>query len=64
LLGGPAAMAATKQLLRTVPELARSEAFAWTSALSAGLFAGPEAAQGMAAFAERRPPDWVRPPAS
>lgn len=58
-LGGPEAMAATKQLLRRVPAMERSEAFAWTAELSASLFAGAEAAEGMAAFVERRPPTWA-----
>ncbi len=58
-LGGPSALAATKQLLRRVPVMARDEAFGWTSELSASLFAGPEAAEGMTAFVERRPPSWA-----
>ncbi len=58
-LGGPEAMAATKQLLRRIPAMERSEAFAWTAELSAALFAGAEAAEGMSAFVERRPPTWA-----
>jgi methylglutaconyl-CoA hydratase len=58
-LGGPAAVAATKQLLRRLPGLDRDEAFSWTSELSATLFAGPEAAEGMAAFVARRPATWA-----
>ena len=41
-----------------VPTLARDEAFARMRALSDELFAGPDAAEGMAAFAEKRPPNW------
>jgi enoyl-CoA hydratase/carnithine racemase len=58
-LGGPQAVAATKELLRRVPVLSRDEGFAYTSELSARLFAGSEAAEGMAAFVERRPPSWA-----
>jgi methylglutaconyl-CoA hydratase len=54
LLGGPNAVAATKALLRrphTMPEL---------QALSESLFTSEEGREGMAAFAEKRPPRWVR----
>jgi enoyl-CoA hydratase/carnithine racemase len=57
--GAPAAVAATKRILREVPGLPRDEAFEEMRALSDALFAGPDAAEGMAAFAERRAPRWV-----
>jgi methylglutaconyl-CoA hydratase len=57
-LSGPRAVAATKQLLATVPSLPRAEAWAWTTQLSASLFGSAEAAEGMAAFLQRRPADW------
>lgn len=57
--GGPAALAAAKRLLRDVPRLPRDEAFAITAELSAELFASEEAAEGMAAFREKRPARWV-----
>ncbi len=60
MLGGPEGLAATKQLLRRVPVLDRDQAFRWTAELSAALFASAEAAEGMAAFIERRPPRWAR----
>jgi len=60
-LGGAGAVAATKELLRRVPAMSRDAAFAYTSELSATLFAGPEAAEGMAAFVQRRPPSWAPP---
>jgi len=57
--GGPTALAAAKRLLRDVPDLPRDEAFAVTQQLSAELFASDEAAEGMAAFREKRPARWV-----
>ena len=59
--GGPAAIAATKQVLRTVPALGRDDAFEWTATLSESLFAGAEAAEGIAAFLARRRPSWAPP---
>jgi methylglutaconyl-CoA hydratase len=59
LEGGPAALASAKRLVRQVPSMSRADAFAWTSRLSAELFASPEAAEGMAAFRERRRPSWA-----
>ncbi len=58
-LGGPEAMRRTKQVLRQVPVMERGEAFAWTEQVSAQAFASAEAAEGMAAFVERRPPSWA-----
>jgi len=59
LLGGPQALAATKELLRRVPTMGRADAFAYTAELSAQRFRSAEAAEGMAAFVERRPPSWA-----
>jgi methylglutaconyl-CoA hydratase len=56
--GAPAAVAATKRILRDVPGLDRDEAFERMRRLSDELFAGPEAAEGMAAYLEKRPPRW------
>jgi enoyl-CoA hydratase len=58
LAGAPSAVAATKRLLREVPTLERTAAYRAMQALSDELFAGPDAAEGMAAFAERRTPTW------
>lgn len=63
-LGGPGALAATKELLRRVPALDRGAGFAWTAELSASLFGSAEAQEGMAAFVQRRPPSWAPPPDS
>ena len=62
LLGGPFALAATKELLRRVPTMNRDDGFEWTARLSASLFASDEAREGMTAFVERRPPAWAPPP--
>ena len=52
-LGGPNALAATKQLLR------RPHSMAELQALSESLFTSDEGREGMAAFGEKRPPRWV-----
>lgn len=57
--GGPAALAASKELIRTVPAMERSPAFSWTAARSGELFRSEEAAAGIAAFRERRDAPWV-----
>ena len=54
LLGGPNAVAATKALLRT------SHTMAELQAISESLFTSDEGREGMAAFAEKRPPRWAR----
>jgi enoyl-CoA hydratase/carnithine racemase len=60
LQGAPAAVAATKRLLHTVPSMERGAALDAMSTLSNELFNGPDAAEGMAAFAEKRRPNWSR----
>ncbi|MDQ2838515.1 MAG: enoyl-CoA hydratase-related protein [Actinomycetota bacterium] len=56
----PAALAATKQLLRRDRSgLSMAEDLARMSELSAGFFAGPAAAEGIAAFGAKRPPSWA-----
>ena len=60
LAGEPGAIAACKQLTATVPTLTEDEAFTWTTELSAHLFAGDAAREGMTAFLEKRPAPWVR----
>ncbi len=61
LAGGPHAMAAAKQLLREVPGMPIDDAFRWTGELSAQLFTGDEAREGVTAFLEKRPAAWMRP---
>ena len=58
-LGGPEALRGTKEVLRRVPTMERGEAFAWTEQVSAAAFSSAEAAEGMAAFVQRRPPAWA-----
>lgn len=59
LLGSPSAIATTKRLLAEVPGLPVDEAAAWTAALSAEVFASPDAQAGMRAAREQRPPPWA-----
>ncbi|MGA1034683.1 MAG: enoyl-CoA hydratase-related protein [Ilumatobacteraceae bacterium] len=58
MAGAPAAVAETKRMLRRVPTLDRDTGFAEMRELSERLFAGPDAAEGMAAFVEKRLPAW------
>lgn len=60
LQGAPSAVAATKRLLHTVGDMDRSAAFDVMATLSNELFNGADAAEGMAAFAEKRRPNWTR----
>jgi methylglutaconyl-CoA hydratase len=53
LLGAPNAVATTKVLLRHVHSMAELQA------LSESLFTSEEGREGMAAFAEKRPPRWA-----
>ena len=57
LAAAPGAVAATKGLLHDAADL--DEAFESMRHLSEALFASEEGREGMAAFAERRPPRWA-----
>jgi methylglutaconyl-CoA hydratase len=59
LAGGPAALAAAKRMIFQVPSMDRSTAFDEMTKLSQSLFASEEAAEGMAAFREKRRASWV-----
>ncbi len=54
----PGALQATKGLLRDLPRVEWGEGLAAASTLSAELFAGAEAAEGMEAFLQKRRPSW------
>jgi methylglutaconyl-CoA hydratase len=58
-LGGPNAVAEAKRLIRTVARVPMTEGFAYAEAKIAELFASPEAAEGMMAFATKRKPSWA-----
>ena len=58
--GGPKAIAAAKQLMARVPGMPIDEAFRWAGELSASLFRGEEAAEGMRAYLDKRPPSWTQ----
>lgn len=61
LLGGPHALAAAKEVLATIPFMDPADALAWAAERSATLFRSDEAAEGMQAFLEKRPPSWAPP---
>ncbi|ASR35096.1 enoyl-CoA hydratase [Prauserella marina] len=58
-LGGPSALAATKQLLQGETGTAMPETFATMLATSARFFASEEGQEGITAFAQKRTPNWV-----
>ena len=58
-LGGPIAVTECKKLVRQVPGLSRQEGFELTGEWSGRMFRSDEAAEGMAAFREKRKPKWV-----
>ena len=57
--GGPNAVVECKKLVRRVPQLPIEEAFEETSAWSGRMFRSEEAAEGMAAFREKRDAKWI-----
>lgn len=59
-LGGPIAVTECKKLVRRVPQLSLDEGFAEMAVWSKRMFGTPEAAEGMAAFREKRQPSWVK----
>ena len=58
-LGGPTAVVECKKLVRRVPQLSIEEGFKETAEWSGRMFRSEEAAEGMAAFREKRKPSWV-----
>jgi methylglutaconyl-CoA hydratase len=63
--GGPVAVAATKRMLHSamIDGDRRADAFRAMRQLSDQHFQSAEAAEGMAAFAAKRPPAWAPEPA-
>jgi methylglutaconyl-CoA hydratase len=59
-LGGPTAVIECKKLVRQVPLLSREEGFEVTAPWSAKMFGAEEAAEGMAAFREKRNAAWIK----
>ena len=59
-LGGPIAVQEAKKLVRRVSQLTIEEGFAETGHWSRSLFESEEGQEGMAAFREKRRPDWVK----
>ncbi|RSN22544.1 enoyl-CoA hydratase family protein [Amycolatopsis sp. WAC 04169] len=58
-LGGPKALAATKELLSKPRPATPAEGFEAMNKLSAGFFASEEGQEGITAFAQKRKPNWV-----
>jgi enoyl-CoA hydratase/carnithine racemase len=55
----PNAVAATRQLLVELPTMEVGEGLRHAETISTALFNSPEAAEGIAAFREKRPPNWA-----
>jgi len=60
-LGGPIALREAKRLVRSVPTMSEDEGYLYTANKSMALFRSEEAAEGMTAFAQKRPPRWASP---
>lgn len=61
--GGPAALAACKHMINTVPAMETAEAFARMTRESLALFEGDEAKAGIAAYLAKTNPPWIPGPA-
>ena len=59
-LGGPIAVTECKKLVRRVQQLSMDEGFTDMAIWSRQMFTSPEAAEGMAAFREKRKPSWIK----
>jgi methylglutaconyl-CoA hydratase len=60
LAGEPRAIAVAKTLTTTVPTMGMDDAFNWTKEQSAALFDSDAAREGMNAFFEKRPANWMK----
>ncbi len=59
LNGGPGAQTACKELVRQVTTAERASVDAYTAGLISNARSGPEGREGVAAFLEKRKPDWA-----
>lgn len=59
IAGGPRALQVTKNLINRMPQLDRDAALKEMATLSKTMFDSAEAAEGLAAFRERRAPSWI-----
>ena len=57
---GPKALQDVKRIAQTIPALSLQEGFAFAERASAALFGSDEGREGMAAFREKRKPQWMR----
>ncbi|HET9075690.1 MAG TPA: enoyl-CoA hydratase-related protein [Acidimicrobiales bacterium] len=55
----PTALRVTREMIRRVPQMDTDAGFEWAQEVSQRMFASPEAAEGIAAFKEKRPPRWA-----
>jgi len=58
--GGPNALAESKKLVQTVPDLSIEEGFKVTAEWSYRMFTSEEGGEGMTAFREKRKPNWIK----
>lgn len=58
----PTALRVTREMIRRIPEMDLDTGFSWAQEVSQRMFASPEAAEGIAAFKEKRPPRWAVEP--
>ncbi len=60
LQASPSALAGTKRVLSSIPGLQPADAFTFAELMGERFFETDDAAEGRAAFAEKRPPHWSR----
>ncbi len=58
----PTALRVTRELMRRLPQMDTDSGFDWAQEVSEKMFASPAAAEGIAAFKERRSPSWATQP--
>lgn len=63
LAGAPRSIEISKQVILEQRQLSEAEAFDLQDRYAAGLSSSPDAIEGAAAFAQKRPPVWSTPPA-